>query len=358
MTSFANNHTFDFGYGGLISSLEALNEAGLVPTGVGMNLDEAAAPVYLETTTGRVALISMTSSFVNDAAIAGRQSRRFIGRPGLNPLRVVEWIELPREHFAVFQEVAECSGVNAAVAISRSEGYTALKTNNNEVEFGRQPLKFFAGNELKYHTFCNKEDLDRLQRAIYEAQAQADCILVSIHAHQVGGTAKESVPEFLVEFAHKCIDMGAHAVIGHGPHLMRPIELYKGKPIFYSLGDFILHNESFESSPEDFYAKHGLTSDDPLCDVYRKRSRNYTCGLLTDNRMLEAVIPYFEIVDGQLTHLELLPIALGIGEPRYRLGTPAFCPDRGIIERLAGMSEPYGTEIAVREDGIGIVALS
>ena len=77
--------------------------------------------------------------------------------------------------------------------------------------------------------------------------------------------------------------------------------------------------------------------------------------VLTDHKMMESVIPYFEMEDGELTHLELFPIELGFGEPRYRLGNPRFCPDRGIVERLAEISAPYGTEIAIDERGIGIV---
>ena len=300
----------------------------------------------------------MTASFVNEAAMAGKQSRRVVGRPGVNALRVDESIEVPPAHFAVLQEVAEQSGVNAEMAISRAEGYAPLKTDTKEIEFGNQKMRFYEGEVLQYHTHCNQEDMARLKQSIYEAQSQADYVIVSIHAHQVGGTAKESVPPFLEEFSHQCIDWGVHAVIGHGPHLLRPIEIYKGNPIFYSLGDFFLHNESFNYAPEDFFAKYGLTSDDPLCEVYRRRSRNYTCGLLTDSRMLEAVIPYFEIENGQLTKLELFPIQLGIGEPRYRIGNPSFCPDRGILERLHKMSSQYGTTITVNKEGIGVVQLA
>ena len=119
----------------------------------------------------------------------------------------------------------------------------------------------------------------------------------------------------------------------------------------------MLHNESVTFAPEDMYEKYGLTSDDPLCEIYRKRSRNYTVGLLTDHRMMEAVIPYFEMEDGKLTHLELLPIELGYGEPRYRLGNPRVCADRGILERLAEISAPYGTKISIDERGIGIVVM-
>ena len=356
MMTFANNHTFDWGYGGLISTLDSLKQTNFVHAGVGMNLDEAAAPAYLDTPTGRVALIAMTSSFVNQAAMAGRQSRRIPGRPGVNALRTKPYIEVTEEQLKVLSEIAETSGVNAGRAISRAEGYVALKEDDSTVELGSM-VEFRLGNQTKYHAVLNEKDMARLERSILEAKAQADYILVSIHGHEVSGTSKETPAEFLVEFAHRCIDMGAHAVLGHGPHLLRPLEIYKNRPIFYSLGDFMLHNESVTFAPEDMYEKYGMTSDDPLCDIYRKRSRNYTVGLLTDRRMMEAVIPYFEMEDGELTHLELLPIELGFGEPRYRLGNPRVSTDRGIIERYAEMSAQYGTKISIDERGIGIVEL-
>ena len=356
MMTFANNHTFDWSYGGLISTLEALKNTEFVHAGVGMNLDDAAAPAYLETPTGRIALISMASSIAGPSAMAGRQSRRIPGRPGVNALRTNRYIEVTQEQFDVLNEIAETSGVNAGMAISRAEGYVSLQEEGT-VELGGM-VKFRLGEKTKYHANLNETDMKRLERAIYEAKSQADYILVSIHGHEVSGTAKETPADFLVEFAHRAIDMGAHAVLGHGPHLLRPIEIYKNRPIFYSLGDFMLHNESVTFAPEDMYEKYGLTSDDPLCEIYRRRSRNYTVGLLTDKRMMESVIPYFEMEDGELTHLELLPIELGFGEPRYRLGNPRVCKENRIIERLAEMSAPYGTKITVNEDGIGVVELN
>lgn len=356
MMTFANNHTFDWGYGGLLSTLEALRDTNLVHSGVGRNLDEAAAPAYLDTPTGRVALISMTSSFCNLAAMAGKQSRRTPGRPGVNALRTVRYMELTKEQFDVVNEISETSGVNADLAISRAEGYAQLRENNTSTEFGGH-IRFTLGEKTKYHIELNESDMKRLEKSITEAKAQADYILISIHGHEVAGNAKENPADFLVEFAHRCIDMGAHAVLGHGPHLLRPLEIYKNRPIFYSLGDFMLHNESVTFAPEDMYEKYGLTSDDPISEIYRKRSRNYTVGLLTDRRMMEAVIPYFEMEDGELKRLELLPIELGFGEPRYRLGNPKVRTDRGIIERYAEMSAPYGTEIEIDENGIGIVKL-
>ncbi len=254
----------------------------------------------------------------------------------------------------MLSEIEKNSGVNASRDISRAEGYVPLKEDDSIVDLGGK-IEFRLGEKTKYHQLLEEKDMERLARAIYEAKAQADYILVSIHSHEAFGKAKENPAEFLVEFAHRCIDLGAHAVLGHGPHLLRPLEIYKNCPIFYSLGDFMLHNESVTFAPEDMYEKYGLTSDDALCDIYRKRSRNYTVGLLTDKRMMEAVIPYFEMENGKLTRLELLPIELGYGEPRYRIGNPKPCYNRGIIERYAEMSKPYGTEININDNGIGIV---
>jgi len=357
MMTFANNHTFDWGYGGLISTLDALKTTNFVHSGVGMNLDEASAPAYLDTKNGRVALISMASSIAGAPAMAGKQSRRVPGRPGVNALRTNKHIEVTKEQYDMLSEIAEISGVNDNLKISRAEGYSAVKEGNDKIEFGKM-IEFRLGEQTKYHETLNEKDMERLEKSIYEAKFQADYILVSIHSHQLTGSAKENPSEFLVEFAHRCIDMGAHAVLGHGPHLLRPLEIYKNRPIFYSLGDFMLHNESVTFAPEDMYEKYGLTSDDPICEIYRRRSRDYTVGLLTDKRMMEAIIPYFEMEDGNLTHLELLPIELGFGEPRYRLGNPRVCKNCGIIERYAEMSAPYGTKISINSDGIGIVDLN
>lgn len=355
MTSFANNHTFDYGYEGVEATLQVLDESSLVHTGVGRNLDEAAAPVYLDTKNGRVALIAMTASFCNIASMAGRQSRRVPGRPGLNPLRVTEYIEVTSEQFAVLRQVSEESGINADIAIARAEGYVTSTVSQTEVAFGGHPLRYKLGEKLQYHTECNKADMERLKAAISQAKTQADYVLVSIHAHQTGGNAKECVPAFLQEFAHTAIDLGAAAVIGHGPHLLRPIEIYGGRPIFYSLGDFVIHNENFEYMPEDYYNTYGLTSDAPMNELYRRRSKDYTRGLLTDRRMLESVIPYFEIQGEKLIKLELYPIEMGFDEPRFRTGNPRFSKDHGIIQRLAEMSKEYGTVITVDERGYGIV---
>ena len=359
MLSFANNHSMDFDRGGLMATKKYVDKAGIVNAGVGANLDEAASPKYLETPRGRVALIGVVSTMGTPlesslSAMAGKQSRRYTGRPGVNGLRISDYLEVTTEQLEIIKQISAISKINAQKDIERAEGYFPQLPDGTAV---LKDLQFKVGNETRYITHPNAEDMQRVEKAIYEAQMQADYILVSIHSHEVSGDSKENPADFLQEFAHKCIEAGAHAIIGHGPHLLRPIEIYKNRPIFYSLGDFVIHNECIPYAPEEMFENQGLTSDSTMRDFFCKRSNNYTRGLMRDRRMLESVIPYFEMEDGVLTKLELMPIELQFDQPVWKNGNPRFSNQHGIIERLAVMSAPYGSKISIDHRGYGIVEL-
>lgn len=354
MLSFTNNHTLDYDRDGLMATKQAVDAAGFVNTGAGANLDEASAPAYLDTANGRIAVISAVSTIGNDAALAGKQSRRIKGRPGVNALRIDEHLQVTEAQLQVIRDIARLSQINAQKDIERAEGYHPPLEDGVAV---LKNLNFKVGDETRYVTHPNKEDMARVEKAIYEAQMQSDVILVSIHSHEISGDKKENPADFLQEFAHKCIDAGAHAVIGHGPHLLRPIEIYKGRPIFYSLGDFVIHNECIPFAPEEMFDKQHLTSDATMRELFCDRSANYTRGLMRDHRMLESVIPCFEMEDGKLTHLELMPLELNFDKKVWQSGNPRFSRDHGIIERLAEMSRAYGTEITVDERGFGVLKL-
>lgn len=349
MTSFCNNHTMDYAYDGLTKTLDHVTASGLVHAGVGRNLDQAAAPAYLEAVGGRIAMIAMTTTCncdFNNIGIAGQQARRVPGRPGVNQLRYKETVVITPEQMRVIKEIAEQTHINAAEDISRLEGY------RDPLPEGQCPItkyvNFKEGPEPKYEAVCDKRDLARLEKAIFEAQLQADYIVLSIHSHQVSGTSKEIPSDYLKECAKFAIDHGCDAVIGHGPHLLRPVEIYKGKPIFYSLGDFILNNENIPYSPEEYYETKGMTSDDTMHELFRKRSANFTRGLQTDRRMFESVIPLWEMDEnGKLVSLKMMAIELGFGLPRSRGGMPAPAKDGVILERLKEMSESYGTKMEI-----------
>ena len=286
MTSFCNNHSMDFAFDGLLKTKEYVDRSGLVNTGAGRNLDQAAAPAYLETPNGRVALLAMTAtcnSYYNDVCIAGKQSRRAPGRPGVNQLRFKETLFVTREQMDQIKLIAELTEVNGQEEIGRREGFRD-PLPEGVFKLGKY-MNFKLSDKTGRETVCNAVDMKRMEQGIYEAKGQADFVLVSIHSHEVGGMSKEQPAQFVEEFAHKCIDLGADAVIGHGPHLLRPIEIYKGKPIFYSLGDFVMQTRNKNFSVEEEYAEQGLTSDAPMEEVRRIKSRDNTRGLRADRRM-------------------------------------------------------------------------
>lgn len=79
-------------------------------------------------------------------------------------------------------------------------------------------------------------DKEKMQDAIKKARSEADVVIVSMHA----GTEYEiSAGSFQEDFAHEAIDAGADVIIGHHPHVVQNAEIYKGKYIFYSLGNFV-----------------------------------------------------------------------------------------------------------------------
>lgn len=347
MTSFNNNHTMDFSYEGMLKTLDVIDAWGVVSAGVGRNLDEAAAPRYLDTPNGRVALISVNSYF-EPCMMAGKQSRRFPGRPGINGLRHTEILTVEAEDFEKIQEIADKTGINFEEKIHIAQGYSQPMPEGL-CKLG--PLLFAKGDKPGRSGKCNTEDLGRVQKAIFEASLQANYILISLHHHEMGPGSNELPPDFLEEFAHFCIDAGAHAVIGHGPHLLRPVEVYKNRPIFYSLGDFILQLYSVPVAPEDFYAKQGMTSDETVHALLAKRSANFSRGLMEDPVMTEAVVPYWEMENGVLTKLELLPVTCRKQENKSVSGLPVVGEQEKIAARLARLSEPYGVKMTL-EDGV------
>ena len=344
--TFANNHAMDYSHDGLVKTLEACKKYGFPNSGCGRNLDEAAAPAYLDTLAGRAALISVTASF-NPAAMAGQQSRRLMGRPGVNGLRCKETYFVPMETLDQLDAIAKLTDINAFDDDERAYGYQP-PLPEGVVAFGHE-LRFKEGSPARRESCCVQEDMDRVAKAIYEARLQAEYVLVSVHSHELRGADIELPDHFLESFCRRCIDLGAHAVLGHGPHLLRPIELYKGRPIFYSLGDFVMQNENIPYGPEEFYRGYGMTSDASMHELLKIRSRDFTIGLPRDHRMLESVVPMMTFEGDQLTELELLPIDLGFGKPAHAVGWPVPAPGAAFIERFQKLCDFYDTKLITRD---------
>ena len=346
--SLAHNHTADFGLGGLIETHRILKEAGLSVAGFGMNLADARFPAYLETAKGRVAVVAVASTF-EEYIRAGEQGGATRGRPGISALR------FEREWFI------EQNALSSLKELATSQRLPYVETDNGAMFFGNQ---LSVGPGPRERTWPLQEDLEGIVQSIKEARRQADWVVVSIHAHEGPYGEDRNITsrpaEFLMTFARACIDAGADAFMAHGPHVFRGIEIYNGKPIFYSLANFIFQNETIRLLPAEQYPMLGLNDNEHSpADFFDTRSGEDTKGFPAVPAYWESVIALPEFERGALKEIVLYPIDLGNpvadNVSRSQRGRPMKANPalaRKIIDNLADLSKPFGTEIEY-DDGVG-----
>ena len=348
----ANNHTGDYSHSGVLATIRNLKERDMLFSGTGKDLGEASKPCYLETKGCRVALISCNGSNVI-GGMAGAQTCDLAGRPGLNPLRFNQTYHVDQEHFDMVKALAKATSINADKERSIANGYSM------PFKEGTYPLgamSFVLDDRCFVESTPNKQDLERIENEIREAKRQADVVLVSYHSHN-HDSADTTVPaKYLKTFARRCIDAGATAILGHGPHELQGVEIYNGGVIFYSLGNFLFETETVEYQPWDAYANRGMPLDTKVGAYMDDRSKNGTVGYGTLPEIWFSVLGGFTMEDGKVTQVQLHPISLGQNLPRSQKGVPVLTGDEKVLQYLQKLSEPYGTKINIK-DGLGTIDL-
>ncbi len=96
-------------------------------------------------------------------------------------------------------------------------------------------------------TTVDPSSLAAMQEAIEALAQQADVIVVSYHW---GVSSSTEMVEFQRTIARAAIDSGADVILGHGPHVLQPIEVWKGSPIFYSVANFVFDWWKMRDKPD------------------------------------------------------------------------------------------------------------
>lgn len=346
--SFANNHTMDFAYEGLFDTLKAAEKRGLPICGAGEDLESAAAPAVIETSAGKCALISICATF-NDAARAGNRSDYLVGRPGLNPLRFsIEYLISP-EHLAALREISAATHIDGRRNRSRMGGYTPMPPKGC---FGFGEYNFRESEIEGKHSKVNAVDMARTEQGIKQALTECETVIVNVHSHEIKHDTDDEPDDFLIEFCHRCIDAGASAVVGTGTHQLKAVEIYKGKPIFYSLGNFIFQSDMVFCMPDDFREKykmpHGLTAREQIAE----RTKLGNGGLHGDVNNFRSLMPYMTFEDGRLTSLTMYPLRLDM-----HTGLPALADEEEtkiIYDYLCDRNKQFGTEMTINVDKIEV----
>lgn len=354
-TAFANNHTLNYGEEGVLRTLDALRDADIVCAGAGANLGEARLPAYLETINGRLGLVGCASSFAKGQR-AGDQTALLPGRAGLNPLRFKATIMVDADAMAAIKRIAEATGLEQQRQFGEWMNFYPPTTKEGEYSFLNQTYAVTDG-AMGVATEPNEQDLAEIARWTAEAKRQAGFAMVSIHAHEQGG--ERWLPaDFLPTFAHAMIDAGADIVVGHGPHLLRGLEFYRGKPIFYSLGNFIFEHETLERMAADDYdtlkRDPTWTPGQVLHDLHRNLEQSFPA----DDRYWESVLPICEFEGDQVRAITLYPLTLGFQWPVWERGIPRLASGEQADADMtdADLSAPFGADIAIA-DGVGHVCI-
>jgi len=343
----ATNHALDYSISGLVHTIEALEARGLSFAGTGRTLEDARRPAYHTSPAGTVAMISCCSTFAKGQEAAA-QRPDLPGRPGLNPLHYETVHEVTEPQLAALREVADQLGLEAERLAKIKMGFGFPPADPNVFPLGDLKFRAVAANKPAVRTTANGKDIAGMVRWVKEARGLADVVMVSLHAHEQMPESKELPAEFIPAFAHAMIDAGADLVAGHGPHLMRGMEIYQGKPIFYSLGNFIGQNELVPKIPADGYDRFRADPEATPGQVYQTRTKGDQAGFPADRRYWESVLPELTFEGGALKSIELVPVSLGWKDARHRRGRPRLAEGEeaaSILARFAELSKPYGTVV-------------
>ena len=192
VVSFASNHSLDAGVDAFYDTLDNLAKENLKVIGAGRNIEEARRPAIIESKGTRVAFLGY-NSILKEGYWADEK------RPGCAPLRA----------YTLYEQMVPS-----------------------------QP-----GTPARVHTFPYRDDLEAMKEDVRKVRRQADVVVVSMHCgvHMTPAV----IAEYQRDIAHAAIDAGADLVLHHHAHILKGIEVYSGKVIFYSLCNFALELRIF-----------------------------------------------------------------------------------------------------------------
>jgi poly-gamma-glutamate capsule biosynthesis protein CapA/YwtB (metallophosphatase superfamily) len=296
LLSLSDNHAFDLKVTGIQNTIRNADSRKIVHAGTGNNMAEAAAPGYLHTPKGTIALIASASGLITPGGSAGAD------RPGVNELRI---------------EAGDQEN-EATVDLPGTSGNTP-----------------------------NQADSQRILQSIRDARQHADLVIVYQHNHVFGnhsfatifteGMQERLAPnDWLKKWTHTEVDAGADIIVMHGAPLLHGVEIYHGRPIFYDLGNFI------------FNVPPVLTAiDEPMNWESVVAYVQYQGNNLQSISFRPIILNY--VGEGQpdihnaYTNNEFLDTR---GLPSPVTGARAGY----ILQRLADASKPFGTTVEIKGD--------
>jgi poly-gamma-glutamate synthesis protein (capsule biosynthesis protein) len=280
VVTLANNHMYDQGVGGMFDTLDALRAAGVAAVGAGPDLAAAMAPAVLSVGGLRVAFVGIASTLPLGSAAA-------VDRPGLAPVRVTT------------------SYVQDAAGLEETPGIAPF------VETRAWP-----------------DDVETVCAAVTAAKRDADLCVAGVHWGVPNGWVaqfQDPLATYQRPLAASLVGAGADVVVGHHPHVLHGIEVIDGRPVFYSLGNFVFHTLRVGAQP-----------------VLRRPDPPYSWRSLRSKANLDSAVVVLTLEAGRVAGIELVPVLInGVGDPEIASGDDAA----RILAAMAEMSAPMGCRV-------------
>jgi len=330
--ALSNNHAFDLGPPGVLSTLEEVARRDFLHAGIGGDATGARRAGMKKINDRKVALVAMDAGPGPAIMFADNATKTRPARPGVNKLDVFRVFEVDHENFANLVSIQETFQSNPMERANYGQPDDPRElTSPDEIDFYGTTFRRSPAN-------CRRIVIDQASlrgqlETIRKAASDGAFVIAYLHHHHWEPSWRD-VPEWVQLFARSCVDAGANVFVSHGAPVLQPVEIYRGAPIFFGLGNFLFHLPEGE---DDWGSP----------DVWK--SVVATCSF--DGT-------------GQIRSVDLVPVVLGgeqgLQDRNYheRLvpvpASPALA--RGMIEDLAERSAKHGASLRVVGDR-GIISI-
>ncbi|MBB6219618.1 CapA family protein [Rhizobium leguminosarum] len=326
--ALANNHAFDLGPPGILSTLEEASAHDFLHAGIGPDRRHAGKVEKKVLGSRTIGLIAMDAGPGPSFMYAENESEGRMSRPGINRLKVSRAFELDKEAFNMIRSIQNRFQSSDLERANYAQPEDPPKVN------GEDEIDFYGTVFLRSNQYARRIVVDehsaRIQLSVIAEEAGRGIFVVVYLHHHHWEPNWQQVPPWVRDFAHSCIDAGAGLFVSHGAPVLQAIEIYHGSPIFYGLGNFLFHTDKDEQewSPSEVW-----------------KSVIATCNFEMGGRLLE---------------ISLRPIIVGGAEAlsdrqRDRLPFPVFAEGKmakAILDELASRSAGFDT-ILSEENEIG-----
>jgi poly-gamma-glutamate capsule biosynthesis protein CapA/YwtB (metallophosphatase superfamily) len=249
VVSFASNHCMDWGREAFLDTISVLEEEGLSVVGAGNSIQDARKPAIVERRGTRIAFLAYNS-------ILPQGYWADVNRPGCVPMR----------------------------------GLTLYEQVEHD-----QP-----GTPCRIHTFPHRDDLRAMVGDIVDARIRADVVVVSVHwgIHFIPAV----LADYQRDIARAAIDAGADLILGTHAHILKGIEVYAGKVVFYSLCNFALDLRA----PKELLESPQHREIEKLNPDWKPDPEYPTYFMPPDSR--KTIIAKCTISDGRIKRVSFLPV--------------------------------------------------